>query len=134
MRDDILISVEKQSSDRSFGVVFTVVFLIVAVLFRDQIVLAAGFAILSALFFLTSMFKPQLLRGPKRIWLRFGDLLHRIISPLILLVIFIVLILPFGVVMQIFKDPLNRRCKKTDGSLWVKTNADRLQPDMRQQF
>jgi hypothetical protein len=85
----------KGSSNRAFGWVFTAVFLIVAVW-----PLASGNAlrwwalIVSGLLLLITLAAPALLTIPNRLWTRFGLLLHRIVSPDVLAILFYVVITP----------------------------------------
>ena len=87
----------KASSDRSFGLVFTFVFAIIAlwpILSRQapRWWLLATAAIILAI----SLLKPALLALPNRLWLRFGLLLNRIVSPIVLGIMFYVVVTPWA--------------------------------------
>src|SRR5258706_15724756 len=93
----------KASSNRSFGCVFTAVFLVTGVwpVFfggsaRWWSVITAGVILLVALA------APALLALPNRLWLRFGLLLHRIVSPIVLGFMFYAVVTPMGALMRIF--------------------------------
>ena len=53
---------------------------------------------------------PKTLRPVYNVWMRFGSLMHKIMTPLILSILYFVLITPLGLMMRLFaKDPLNRK-------------------------
>jgi len=127
----------KASSNRSFGWVFTAVFLIIAVwpLVSGGMVrwwslfVAAGFA-------LVTVAAPNLLALPNRLWLRFGLLLNRIISPVVLALLFYLVVTPMGTLMRAFgKDSLRLRRHASDASYWIKRDPPGPKPDsMNHQF
>lgn len=118
---------------RATGIVFAVVALIVAVLFRDTLsvlLIALG---LSAAFALTAWLVPARLDWLNRAWFRFGLMLHKIMSPLIMFVLFAVVVTPYGLAMQLFRDPLRKRAGRRVESYWVDRRDD--DPiDMKAQF
>lgn len=89
------------SSDRAFGLVFAVVFLLIALfpLLSGQGIwwLAIVFSFAFGLAALTS---PGILSPLNRLWTRFGVLLHKITSPIILGIIFFLVITPMGLIMR----------------------------------
>lgn len=127
----------KASSNRSFGWVFTAVFLIVAVwpLFSGgrlrwlSLFIAVAFA-------LVTVTAPNLLALPNRLWLRLGVLLNRIISPIVLAFLFYVVLTPMGALMRVFgKDSLRLRRSASDTSYWIKRDPPGPKPDsMNHQF
>jgi hypothetical protein len=111
----------KGSSDRSFGVVFAIVFTLVGVfplLFGGAVqpwALGVG-----AAFLVVALAVPRLLAPLNRLWLRFGLLLHRIVSPVVLGIMFFVVITPMGVVMRAFGwDPLRLKLDRDAASYWI---------------
>ena len=102
-------------SDRSFGVMFGCIFIILAALlrFRDK---PAGAQILlvtlSCLTFAVSISRPSLLNTPNRLWMKFSLLLARFISPIILGVLFYILISPLALALRLFgRDELHLKTK-----------------------
>src|SRR6266852_6093803 len=87
----------KASSNRSFGWVFTVVFLIIAVwpLVSGGMVRWWSLCIAAA-FAVVTVAAPKLLAVPNRLWMRLGLLLNRIISPVALAFLFYVVVTPMG--------------------------------------
>lgn len=122
-------------SDRSTGLVFTAVSLIVAVVWRqtpDVMWAAAGVA---AVLFASSLLIPKVLRPLNIVWFRFGLLLHRIVNPVVMLVLFAVVIVPAGFVMQAFRDPLKKKRDLAAVSYWVERGGESDPPSsMTNQF
>ena len=104
------------ASDRSFGVMFGFIFIIIAVIIRlrdspQNIQLL--FLALSFLTFLISFTRPSLLSTPNKLWMKFSLLLARFVSPIVLGVLFYVLISPLALVLRIFgRDELRLKTKK----------------------
>lgn len=127
--------VQRSSTDRAFGVVFGAVFAIVVGLGlwkRNELQWWA--LALSAAFFLAAIFSPQILAPLNRIWLRLGALLHRIVSPVVLGVMFFAVVFPVGLLMRLTaRDPLRLARDAKADSYWVEREAAR--PDhFRNQF
>jgi hypothetical protein len=120
-RDDV-----QGSSDRSFGIVFAVVFALIGLLplvFGHPVrlwALAVGAGFLAA-----ALVAPRVLSPLNRVWLRFGLLLHKIVSPLVLGIMFFLVITPIGLLMRAFgKDLLRLQFDKRSSSYWI----ERLPP------
>jgi len=127
----------KASSNRSFGWVFTAVFLIVAV----WPLVSGGMVrwwslIIAAAFALVTVAAPNLLALPNRLWLRFGLLLNRIISPVVLALLFYLVVTPMGALMRMLgKDSLRLRRRSSDATYWIKRDPPGPKPDsMNHQF
>ena len=113
---------QKQSSDRFFGLTFFVVFLIIALwplLGQNPVRLAAlGIALT---FLAVSLAAPAWLAPFNRLWLKFGELLHRITSPIILGVMFFLVITPVGFLMRLAgKDLLRMKLDPNCTSYWIR--------------
>jgi len=108
----------KPPSERSTGLVFAGVSAIVgAVYWRNMTVLAVCAALCLG-FIIASFAAPALLRPLNLAWFRFSLVLNRIVNPVILGLMFLIAILPFGLIMQLWRDPLRR--KRTKGSsYWI---------------
>jgi hypothetical protein len=103
------------ATDRSFGIMFGCIFVIIAALLRlrdepqkVQFLLLA----LSFLTFLVSFTRPRLLSTPNKLWMKFSLLLARFISPIILGVLFFILISPLALALRLFgRDELRLKTK-----------------------
>ena len=111
----------KSSSNRAFGWMFVIVFLIIALwplLFGGA--LRWWSLIISTLVMLITQTAPGLLTIPNRLWMRFGMLLHRVVSPVIA-VMFFLIVTPTGLLMRVFaKRPLRLGRDPAAASYWIK--------------
>jgi hypothetical protein len=111
-----------RGSERSFGLVFTLVFAAVGLfpLLRGGTV--RWWAVLLAVAFAAAaLLAPQLLRPLNRIWLLIGAALQAVVNPLIMAVIYYAAVVPIGLVLRARgKDPLRLRRDPARKSHWVK--------------
>ena len=122
------------SSPKSFGIIFSVVFLIVALypLFSsEKIRLGAG--IISAIFLLIAFAAPKVLTVPNKLWFKFGILLGSIFAPIVMAFVYFLTVLPTGLITRLLgKDLLKQKLDKNAKSYWV----ERSEPmsSMKNQF
>jgi hypothetical protein len=114
----------KLPSDRSVGITFVVMLMLLTTWLawtgRPGV---WATVILGVTLLVISIAKPSLLRPANKAWMKFAHLLHRIISPLVLGLMFFVLITPYAVIMRLFRtDPLNRRFDRNVHSFWIDRN------------
>jgi len=125
------------SSDRAFGLVFAAFFAIVALLplWRGGEVRAWSVAV-SAAFALLALALPRVLAPLNRIWTAFGDLLHRIVSPVVLAILYYGVVTPTGFLMRLAgKDPLRLRFDKAARSYWIERKPPGPAPEsLKDQF
>ncbi len=110
---------EKQS--KHFGLLLSIFFFILAfyLIFIKSIFLGQFLLILSGTFFLVSIAIPKSLSRITKLWLRFGDILGRVVSPITLGLIFFILIAPIGMLTRLFgRDELLLK-KKNKKSYWL---------------
>ena len=104
----------KVGSNRSFGLVFFVVFIIITfypLLGSENVRLWS--LIISLIFLILGLMNSKILTPLNKLWFKFGILLGRIISPLIMGIIFFFVVTPIGLLMKIFKkDLLNLKYEK----------------------
>ena len=125
------------SSDRSFGIVMAVVFAIVGVwpaLFSGPIRWWA--LVIAGLFGGLALAVPQLLAPLNRLWFRFGLLLNKIVSPLVMGLMFYGLFTPYGVIMRLMgKDLLRLKLDASASSYWIERDPPGPAPDsIKNQF
>lgn len=109
------------SSDRSFGLVFAAFFALIGLLplllGRSPRAWALG---VGGVFLLAALLFPSVLAPLNRLWLRLGMLLHRIVSPIALGIMFFLVITPMGLVMRAMgKDFLRLRLDPEARSYWI---------------
>ena len=123
----------KIGSNKSFGIVFFIVFLIIAIyplLSQNEIRLWS--LIISIVFLILGLSNSKLLTPLNKIWFKFGILLGKIISPLVMGLIFFFVVTPIGVFMRILrKDLLNLKFNKSS-SYWIKKEGPKS--SMKNQF
>jgi hypothetical protein len=127
----------KGSSNRAFGWTFVAVFLIVGLWplgFNDGLRWWAVIA--SAVIMIATLAVPGSLTIPNRLWLRFGSLLHRLVSPVVLAFMFYVVITPIGLLMRALgKDLLSLTRGEPMSSYWIKRDPPGPKPSsMPKQF
>ncbi len=129
--------VAEGGSERGFGLVFAVVFAGLGLwpaLSGEGIRLwALG---LAALFLLAAVVRPAALGPLNRLWLKFGRLLHGIVTPLIMGLLFFAVVTPTALIMRALKkDPLNLRFRPEARTYWIARRPPGPDPEsMRNQF
>jgi hypothetical protein len=127
----------KAGSPRSFAVVFCVVFALIGLLplinGAPPRVWALG---VSGVFLFFTFFFTSVLQPLNVLWFRFGMLLSRIINPIVMLLIYLVAIVPFGVAARLFgKDLLKLKMDPHAKSYWVERQPPGPAPEsIEQQF
>jgi len=124
----------RQGSEKSFGFVFSIVFLIIALypLINSEGVRIWAL-IASAVFVSLAFFAPQVLAFPNKLWFKFGMLLGSIIAPIVMAVVYFLTVLPTGIFMRLLgKDLLKLKLDKNVNSYWI----ERSKPmgSMKNQF
>ena len=123
----------KVSSNRSFGIVFFIVFLLIATypLLKGNdlriwsLLISFGFLILG-------LINSKILSPLNKLWFKFGLILGKIISPLIMGIIFFVVVTPIGIVMRVLKkDFLNLKYNQKE-TYWIKKTGPKSK--MKNQF
>ena len=123
----------KLPSNRNFGIVFFVVFLIIAlwpVLKQNEIIIWS--LIISFIFFVLGLINSKLLAPLNKLWFKFGILLGNIISPIVMGIVFFLVVTPTGLVMRIFRKDILKLKKNSRDSYWI--NKDNTNSSMRNQF
>ena len=123
----------KISSNRSFGIVFFFVFLLIALhplTYNGEV--RAWSVIISLFFLVFGLFNSKILTPLNKFWFKFGIFLGKIISPLIMGIIFFLVVTPTGLIMRLLgKDVLNLKYNKNK-SYWIEKNEPKSK--MKNQF
>ena len=115
----------KLPSNKNFGYFFSLVFFIVStyLYYNEILTISYVFIIITIIFFTVTIINANLLLPLNKLWMRFGFLLGKIISPIILGVIFFGLITPYGIIMRMFgRDELNLKKIKSK-SYWCRVKT-----------
>ena len=124
----------EQSSPKSFGIVFSIVFLIVALypLINSES-LRIWALVVSIIFFLLAFLAPKILVLPNKLWFKFGLLIGSIVAQIVMAFVYFVTVLPTGLIMRLLgKDILKQQLDKNAKSYWI----ERKEPmgSMKNQF
>ena len=116
----------KKSSNKSFGILFFVVFLGVGLwpLTNDNnpnIYLI----IISIIFLILGLLNSKLLSPLNSFWIKFGELLGKIIAPVIMAIIYFLILTPISLMVRLFgKDLLGLKFSKQLKTYWIKRKKD----------
>ena len=124
----------KISSNRSFGLVFFFVFLIVSLWpLLNEDPLRFWSIIFAIIFLILGLMNSKLLTPLNVLWSKFGILLGSIVAPIVMGIVFFLVITPTGFIMKIFnKDLLKKNRDSGKVSYWI--NRDKTKSTMKQQF
>ena len=123
----------KLPSNRNFGVVFFIIFLIIALwplLKQNEIRIWS--LIISFIFFVLGLINSKLLTPLNKLWFKFGILLGNIIAPIIMGIVFFLVVTPTGLIMRFFRKDILKLKKNTSDSYWI--NKDDTNSSMKNQF
>jgi hypothetical protein len=127
----------KMASSRAFGLLIAVVLALIGGLYywprREGY---TGWLIAAALLLVVSLLMPRLLAPLKRFWRKLGMLLHHIISPVILGLLYVFSIVSVGLLVRLFgQDLLSLRRNAAARSYWIRRDDRGPAPDsMKNQF
>ena len=121
---------------RRFGLVFCALFALLAYSLRENPWAPWILAALSAGTLAAALARPSLLTGPTRAWMKLGNALHRIVSPIVLGALYGLLIVPTGWLRRgLGGDPLKRRYDPAAASYWTPCEPrSRSLDDFREPF
>ena len=121
------------SSNKLFGVVFGVIFLIISLWpLKSSGDIIIWSLIISLIFFILGFLNSEILTPLHYLWLKLGFFLSKIVSPVIMFIIFFGLVSPIGIFMRLIgKDLVNLKKKPLD-SYWINRNP--AKQNMKDQF
>ncbi len=123
----------KISSNRSFGIVFFIVFFIISVwpILNDENIRIWSLVI-SVIFLGLGLINSSLLTPLNKIWFKFGIFLGNFISPIVMAIVFFLVLLPTGIIMRILrKDILNLKYS-SKSTYWIE--KQKYKSTMKNQF
>ena len=123
----------KISSNRSFGIIFFIVFFLIALypLINTEDIRIWSFLI-SLTFLILGLINSRILTPLNKLWFKFGILLGRIVSPIIMGIIFFLVVTPIGFIMRILgKDLLNLKFNRNK-TYWIEKTGPKSK--MKNQF
>ena len=123
----------KIGSNKSFGIVFSVVFFIIAIfpiLNNDNI--RVWSLVISLIFLVLGLINSKLLSPLNKIWFKFGLILSKVVSPVIMGIIFFLVVTPIGILMRILKKDLLNLKYNNKKTYWIKKKEP--ESTMKNQF
>ena len=123
----------KIASNRSFGIVFFVVFLIISFYpLSNEGDFRIWSLVVSIIFLLLGLFNSQILTPLNKIWFKFGIILGNIVSPIVMGLVFFCVVTPIAIIMRLLgKDILNIK-KNKKKTYWIEKS--KLKSRMKNQF
>ena len=123
----------KIGSNKSFGVVFSIVFLIVALYpLLNNNSIRTWSVILSLIFLVLGLLNSPILSPLNKIWFYFGIFLGKIVSPLIMAIIFFIVVTPIGFIMKLLKKDILNLSFNNNKTYWIKKDGPKSK--MKNQF
>ena len=116
----------KKSSNKSFGILFFVVFLGLGLwpLTNDKN-LNIYLIIISIIFLILGLLNSKLLSPLNLFWIKFGELLGKIIAPIVMAIIYFFILTPISLTVRLFgKDLLSLKFSKEIKTYWIKRKKD----------
>ncbi len=123
----------KIGSNRSFGIVFFVVFLIIGLwpLINNGDIRNWS-VIISAIFLVLGLLNSKVLTPLNKAWFRFGIFLGNFIAPIVMAIVYFLVVTPIGILMKIVKKDLINLKKNNNKSYWIEKNE--IKSSMKNQF
>ena len=116
----------KKSSNKSFGILFFVVFLGLGLwpLTNDNNP-SIYLIIISIIFLILGLLNSKLLSPLNSLWIKFGELLGKIIAPIVMAIIYFFILTPISLIVRLFgKDLLSLKFSKQIKTYWIKRKKD----------
>jgi|TARA_B110000438_G_scaffold290618_1_gene326546 hypothetical protein len=114
----------KMGSNRSFGLVFFIVFLIIGLWpLKVEGSINLWLIAISLIFLFLGLMNSKVLSPLNKLWFKFGIILGAIIAPIVMCIIYFLVVTPIGLIMKIMgKDLLNLKYNKSAKTYWIKRN------------
>ncbi len=123
----------KIGSNRNFGVVFFVVFLLIGlwpILKGNEIRIWS--IVISLIFLILGILNSKILTPFNKVWFRFGIFLGNFISPVIMGIVFFLVVTPTGLIMKLFRKDLINLRKNNSSTYWIEKKD--IKSSMKNQF
>lgn len=114
----------ERGSEKSFGIIFAVVFLLISLYpLGENKDLDLWPLIISLIFFLIAYLAPKVLSVPNKLWFKFGMALGSIFAPVVMALVYFSTVVPIGLIMKLLgKDLLRQKLDKNAKSYWIERN------------
>tara|TARA_Y200000002_G_C22365427_1_gene530832 strand:+ start:293 stop:676 length:384 start_codon:yes stop_codon:yes gene_type:complete len=123
----------KVGSNKSFGIVFFVFFLIIGLYpLINEGNIRIWSIVISIIFLILGLVNSQILTPLNILWFKFGMLLGRFVSPIVMGLVFFLVVTPTGLIMKLFNKDLLKLRKNKNSSYWIK--RPETKSEMKNQF
>ena len=123
----------KLPSNKNFGIVFSIVFLIIALWpLLSQNDIRIWSLIISGIFLVLGLINSKLLLPLNKIWFKFGIFLGNFIAPIVMGIIFFLVVTPTGIIMKLLGKDLIKLKKSNEKSYWIEKK--KIKSSMKNQF
>ena len=123
----------KLPTNRNFGIVFSVVFLLIALwpLLKQNDVRIWSL-IISIIFFILGLFNSNILLPLNKLWFKFGILLGNIVAPIVMGIVYFLVVTPTGLIMRMLRKDLLNLKKNNKNTYWI--DKDNSNSNLKNQF
>ena len=122
----------KRKDNITFGILFFILFLIIGLYpLKSEGLIRIWSVVLSLVFLIITIIRPNLFTFINKLWIQFGILLGKIISPIVMGLVFFLVVTPIGILVRIFKKDV-MGLKRGANTYWI-NREDKLQ-SLRKQF
>ena len=114
----------ESGSEKSFGIVFAIVFLLISLYpLVDNKDVHLWSLIISLIFFLLAYVAPKVLSLPNKLWFKLGMALGAVVAPVVMALVYFTTVVPIGLIMRLMgKDLLRQKLDKNTKSYWIERN------------
>ena len=119
----------------TFGIIFFIFFLIIgfySLMIGEKSGIRIWSLVLSLILLIVTIIKPNLFTFPNKLWIQFGMLLGKIISPIVMSLVFFFVVTPTGILMRILTKKDVMGLKREAHSYWI--NRENKINSMKNQF
>ena len=115
-----------QNSNKSFGLLFSIVFLIIGMWpLKNGDSLNIYFIAISITFLILGLINSKLLSPLNKIWIKLGEILGIIISPIVMFLVYFIILTPVSLIVRLFgKDLLGLKFFKKNDTYWIKRKSN----------
>ncbi len=122
----------KRKDNITFGILFFILFLIIGLYpLKSEGLIRIWSVVLSLVFLTITIIRPNLFTFINKLWMQFGILLGKIISPIVMGLVFFFVVTPIGILVRIFKKDV-MGLKRGANTYWI-NREDKVQ-SMKKQF
>ena len=123
----------KLPTNRNFGIVFSVVFLFIALwpLLKQNDVRIWSL-IISIIFLILGLLNSNILLPLNKLWFKFGILLGSIVAPIVMGIVYFLVVTPIGLIMRMFRKDLLNLKKNNKNTYWI--DKDNSNSNLKNQF